>query len=388
MRILLGHTFPEVATFGSAWIEDWLARLRKAGFDVHPFSLVINQQQPVIYFNELDILWRYQDQRLIDMYQRLSNTLADYDAFICFNGANVHPEFVRTLKCFTVYGCFDDPESSHKLSKPVAAAFDLAMVGNIAEVDTYRSWGVTEVRWWPLGFRFDDYDPSLTEQTILAGNRNIEVALFCERITRYRKERVDKFVRAFPNGVYHGRGWASGFLPEDQRVSTLQRTRIGINIHNSSGPINFRTFYLPANGVMQICDNKSHLGKVFKLGVEAIGYDSIEEAIELTSYYIEHDAERRKIAAAGWKRAMVDYNEVACFKHVVDAVSELKCRIKNKDCCHGAVLVFPKKYVCVRRICNKISLILWIRSNALRLTIRAVIRRCFSKLETLIQGLK
>lgn len=380
MRILLGHTFPDSATFGSAWIEDWLARLRVAGFEVYPFSLVFDQRRPVSYFDELDVLWRYQDPRLLDMYQRLFNTLSNYDVFICFNGANVHPEFVRTLKCFTVYGCFDDPESSAKLSKPVAAAFDLAMVGNIAEIDTYRSWGVKDVRWWPLGFRYDDYDPSLTEQAILEGYRDIEVTLLCERVARYRKKRVDQFARAFPNGVYHGRGWPSGFLPEDQRIPTLQRTRIGINIHNSTGPINFRTFYLPANGVMQICDNKSHLGKVYELGVEAIGYDSIEEAVELTRYYLEHDDERRRIAAAGWKRAITDYNEVACFKRVVDAVNDLKSRGDDKNRDH-LTNVFPRECGSLTRFCNRIMLASWLALNTLRLAICSAVRRSISMLK-------
>jgi len=380
VRILLGHTFPDRTDFGSSWIEDWLARLRSAGIEVYPFSLVLDHRRPVIYFNELNFLWRYRDRRLLTMYQTLANTLLEYEVFICFNGANVHPEFVRGLECFTVYGCFDDPESSAKLSKPVAAAFDMAMVGNIAEIDAYRSWGVKNVRWWPLGFRQDDYDSSLTGQGILDGHRDIEVALLCERVTRYRKNRVDQFVRAFPDGAYYGQGWPSGFLPERQRIPLLQRTRIGINIHNSTGPINFRTFYLPANGVMQICDNKSHLGQVFDLGVEAIGYDSIEEAIELTRYYLAHDDERRRIAAAGWKRAISDYNEVACFKKVVDAIKEVKSSINDKECRQETVVVFEENDRFLRRLGIRAILAIWSGLNALVLKMRAVIRKVLSSI--------
>lgn len=384
MKILLGHSFPDHATFGTNWIENWLARLRAAGFEVYPFSLVIDQQRPVLYFNELDILWRYQDSQLLAMYERLGNTLRDYDAFICFNGSNIHPDFVSSLSCFTVYACFDDPESSSKLSKPVAGAFDLAMVGNIAEVATYKSWGVKEVRWWPLGFRHDDYDPDLTAETILEGNRDIEVALLCERVTRYRKDRVDRFVRAFPNGAYYGLGWPAGFLPEENRIPTLQRTRIGINIHNSTGPINFRTFYLPANGVMQLCDNKSNLGKIFELGKEAIGYDSIEEAIDLTHYFLEHDAERRLIAAAGWKRALADYNEIACFRKVIEAISELKDRTSEtkrlktsytENTTHPYITKIGKS----RKLSNRFMLFAWRFLKMSRFAIRSIERKLLSQ---------
>jgi hypothetical protein len=74
--------------------------------------------------------------------------------------------------------------------------------------------------------------------------------------------------------------------------------------------------------VLQICDNKQHLGAVFELGKEVIGFDTVEECIELCRYYLAHDEERRIIAANGWKRAMSDYNEVAVFRRLVDVVSQ------------------------------------------------------------------
>lgn len=367
IKILLGHSFPDKEAFGEKWIDSWLARLRTSGIEVFPFSLVIDQQRPVIYYNELDILWRYKDHKLLTMYEKLGTTLSDYDAFICFNGSNVHPDFVSGLDCFTVYACFDDPESSEKLSKPVANAFDLVMVGNIAEVDTYRSWGVQEAQWWPLGFRHDDYDSKLTALNILNKSRDIEVALMCERLTRYRKKRLDSFVKAFPKGLYRGLGWPEGFLPEKQRIQILQRTKIGINIHNSTGPINFRTFYLPANGVLQLCDNKSNLAKVFEVGKEVIGYDTIEEAIELTQYYLNHDYERRKIASEGWKRAITDYNEVACFNRVINAINEKRDNLilnkkKNKmytmlDKRNITKLFFDRIILFFWKIQNKVILI-------------------------------
>jgi hypothetical protein len=263
------------------------------------------------------------------MYSRLREVLVDFDVFVCFNGANIHPEFISSISQIKVYGCFDDPESSDVLSRPAVQAFDIAMVGNIAEIESYRNWGAKNVHWWPLGFRVDDYDPKLTEHDILFKERTVPVTLLCERMTKYRKKRVDLFASAFSQGSYYGKGWSSGFLPESKRVPLLQNSKIGVNIHNSSGPINFRTFYLPANGVMQICDNKSNLGKIFKLGTEVIGYDSIEEAIELTKYYLAEDDARKSIALAGWKRALLEYNEVACFKFMIDAVNSFKMKSKN-----------------------------------------------------------
>jgi len=83
---------------------------------------------------------------------------------------------------------------------------------------------------------------------------------------------------------------------------------------------------LPANGVLQICDNRSHLGNIFELGTEVVGYDTIDEAVEYCHYYLAHEDERRCIAAAGFRRALRDYNEVAAFLHVIGAVEDLMSR--------------------------------------------------------------
>jgi spore maturation protein CgeB len=198
------------------------------------------------------------------------------------------------------------------------------MISNVAAVETYRSWGVKRARFCPHGFWDEDYDPSLTAEQILTGQRDISVTLMCERLTHWRRQRVDRFALAFPDGVFRGPGWPQGFLPESERVPTLQRTRVGINIHNSTGPINFRTYYLPANGVMQVCDNKSHLGQIYELGKEAVGFDTIDEAIDLCRHYLSHDRERREIAAAGWQRAVTEYNEKACFDRIVSAIEEVQ----------------------------------------------------------------
>ena len=95
----------------------------------------------------------------------------------------------------------------------------------------------------------------------------------------------------------------------------LTNTQLGINIHNSTGPVNLRTFYLPANGVLQLCDNKSNLGKIFELDKEVIGFDSIEECIEKCHYYLHHKEEQRIIALSGWKRVLKDYTYPNIFKN-------------------------------------------------------------------------
>jgi spore maturation protein CgeB len=324
MKILLGFSYYPYPVDVQDSVNAWLARLGAAtGVRIDSFCLTLNPPGPRLGWNELDARWKRGDPNLLNMYERLTRTLRDYDVFINWNGINLHPEFVNKLPVFRVFGCFDDPESTEDLSRPVAWAYDLCLVGNIAELDTYRGWGIKQVRHWPHTFRQEDCDSTLTRECILNGSRDNDIALICERTSPWRNERLDRLVKAFPDGAYYGHGWPNGFLPESQRVPLLQRTKIGINIHNSTGPINYRTYYLPANGVMQICDNKAHLGKIFELNKEVVGFETIDEAIDLCQYYLVHDEERRQIAAAGWERAMKDYNEIVVFNKVLGNICEV-----------------------------------------------------------------
>ncbi len=325
MKIFFCHAFSENSpkdAYMKNWVENWLQRLRLSGSDIQSFVTGLNYPGRRLPWNELNARWKRGDRILMKMYEDIAIKSENYDVLINFGGVNLHPDFISLLNMVTVWNFYDDPESSKGFSREMAAAYDISAVGNIAELDTYKSWGCKNVIWAPTGFRHDDFEPNKTKEKLFTQLRDIDITLLCERITHFRRAKVDKYAISFPQGIYRGKGWPEGFLPEKDRVPLLQRTKIGINIHNSTGPINFRTFYLPANGVLQICDNKSHLGKIFKLGEEVIGFDTIEEAIEKTKYYLAHEDERIKIAQKAYDKVISLYNEQACFKLITDAVQD------------------------------------------------------------------
>jgi hypothetical protein len=319
MRVLLAHGYSEEYADHTR-LQRWLSRLRFAGFKVDDFYVGMGVRGMRLPFSDLDRLWRSRNERLLTTYEELTRVSESYGVLINFGGVNLHPEFLRLLTPITILRFSDDPESSEQVSRHIAPYHDICAPANVAELDLYRSWGVKHVYWVPMGFWSDEYNPSLTETNILNDGRTQDVTLLCERVNPYRRASVDRYSLAFPQGVFRGSGWPDGFLPENDRVPLLQRTRIGINTHNSTGPINSRTYYLPANGVMQICDNKRHLGNVYEVGKEVVGYESIDEAIELTHYYLAHEDERRQIAAAGFRRAISDYTETECFGRMLDTV--------------------------------------------------------------------
>ncbi|MBL8015385.1 MAG: glycosyltransferase family 1 protein [Candidatus Doudnabacteria bacterium] len=331
MKIVYGYSYFASEYYDDAkkMNDDYLDRLRQDGFDVEGYCLTIDPPGPPVAFSELDKMWKAKDPKLMKFYDDLREALIGKDVLMNASGINLHPEFVESLKdIFTVFQCFDDPESSEFLSKPVANSYDLCLVGNIAEVGTYKTWGVKNAEWVPMGVLPEIYDPSLTYEQIIEGERDIDLFMMIN-YTHFRKERLDKILKAFPNADFYGVGFPKGPLTKD-RVDYLKRSKIGPNMHNSTGPINYRTFYLPANGVMQICDNKKHLGDIYELNKEVVGFDTMEECIDLCRYYLAHDDERRKIAAEGWKRCLKDYTEVAIFRRNV-SLFEKYMKIKEES---------------------------------------------------------
>lgn len=284
--------------------EAFAANVRAMGYDVEAIGLPCPGGW--WHFPKLDEKWRNRSADLMSMYTQLEERLRSKDVLVSSGGPMLHPEFVRTLSTFNVWVCADDPESSEVLSKPAAPAFDFAFPINIACVDDYRRWGCRNVEWIFTPVRPELCAPELTESSILHGPRDLDVVLLCERVFNLsdRAQRIEALVKEFPNAFVRGPGWPGGAV---EAPPVYRRAKIGWNLHNSIGPCNTRTTMLPAFGVLEICDNRSQLGKIYELDREVVGFETLAECIDKTRYYLAHDEERRRIAAAGWKRTLRDY---------------------------------------------------------------------------------
>jgi hypothetical protein len=302
-------------------------RIRRSGYDIEAFP--IHCAPAWLPFPKLDKEWERRSPALMGAYDAIEAKLGDRGVLIAAGGSMLHPEFVARLNAGSVFICADDPESSNILSRPAAPAFDLALPANVACLDDYRAWGCRNVSWLALPIDPECLTPGVTEREILAAERDLDIAMFCERVYGLsdRPQRIETLMSAFPQALVRGKGWPGGFVSRDEMFSSYRRTKIGWNLHNSVGPVNSRLTTLPALGVMQICDNASHLGEVFVLDEEVVGFETIPECIDKTRYYLDHDEERREIAARGWKRAMQDYTEAEWWKRLINLVEPV---VRNK----------------------------------------------------------
>ncbi|AGX88145.1 glycosyltransferase family protein [Candidatus Symbiobacter mobilis] len=260
-------------------------------------------------FPMLDRKWKTKSADLMSRYGILEDKLEDKDVLIAAGGSMLHPDFIRSLSTFNVFYCADDPESSEYLSKPVAASFDFSFVANIACLPDYLKWGVKRVAWLPLPVLTSELDSSIKKESILNTGRCFDIVMCCEQIYGLsdRALRLEQLNKIFPHAILRGKGWPDGYVSIPQLNYLYRNARIGWNLHNSIGPVNSRLMKLPAFGALQICDCRDNLGKIFKLDEEVIGFNTLNECIDATRYYLAHEDERRKIALAGWKRVMSDY---------------------------------------------------------------------------------
>ena len=114
----------------------------------------------------------------------------------------------------------------------------------------------------------------------------------------------------------YGKGWSNGLCSENKAVELYSNAMFGLNIHNSSGPINFRLYDCAAFGLCQFCDCKSTLDLVFNDGKEIIGYSSVEELVDLYSFYLKNKLIAEKIANNARKRYLKEYSVPELWKRL------------------------------------------------------------------------
>lgn len=291
-----------------------------------------------VMFPVLNKMYRRQDSNLMRLYRQLEPLLNNHDVLVHFGGALVHPDFLSRFKIKKVYHCADDPDSSDVLSKPVATSYDLCAVSNPAVIDMYKSWGCPKVVFWPLGgiysgelIKHRQYDQRQKAFAFVGSKYGVPKYRGITKIPTLgnldlfwnKKKFLKTIERHFPDIHAYGPYWSKGFIDSNRVNDLYNDTRIGLNLHNSLGPINTRLYDLPAHGVLQICDNKSNLDHVFSLGKEIVGYETLEEAVELMHYYSTEIDEARVIANAGRERYLNDYTQEKIMLKLISYLNEI-----------------------------------------------------------------
>ncbi|RMH07664.1 MAG: hypothetical protein D6704_04695 [Nitrospirae bacterium] len=106
--------------------------------------------------------------------------------------------------------------------------------------------------------------------------------------------------------------WQGQIWGEEQ-VKALCAAKIGLNFHVDHEPgeldrgANVRTFELAACGVFQLLQRIPGIEEFFEEDKEIVCFDSADEMIDKIQYYLRHENERDRIAAAARRRVLAEH---------------------------------------------------------------------------------
>jgi spore maturation protein CgeB len=296
---------------------------------------------------ELDEAYRRKEAGLMKLYSYVQSIINEFDAFMIFDVNVYHPDFLEKLICHKSFYSGDDPDASFLRSMPYAYAFDHVFTvtpfynSEISMPDQFVKWGAKNATFIPLGAISSQFT-TLDENIVFSKQRPNDLIFVGTCTTSERNSKLFKLKKYFKNRfkIYGQWYWKanlknvlvnknySWIKPHFDLPNLYLQSKIGINIHDSDeyGFGNRRTYELPLNGVMLVCDFKNKfLGNIYELNKEAIGYETIDEAIDLIDYYLAHEDERMEIALNGFRKAKENYLFSNIFKEIFKAIdSEIR----------------------------------------------------------------
>ncbi|HBA83800.1 MAG TPA: hypothetical protein DCZ95_06885 [Verrucomicrobia bacterium] len=106
--------------------------------------------------------------------------------------------------------------------------------------------------------------------------------------------------------------------------SRLASARVCLNMSRTlSDGVNMRSFEIPACGAFQLALHSDDMAALYEDGREIVLFKTYEEARDKAAYYLEHDHERRQIAAAGRARFLRDHTLERRFESLASTLRRL-----------------------------------------------------------------
>jgi hypothetical protein len=116
---------------------------------------------------------------------------------------------------------------------------------------------------------------------------------------------------------HHGEAWAL------EMYDIFYNADIALNHHiNVAGHFanNMRLYEATGVGTLLLTDHKDNLHTLFEPGKELVEYKSAEECVELITYYLIHEEERKDIAKAGQRRTLGEHTYFDRMQQFVELV--------------------------------------------------------------------
>jgi len=121
-------------------------------------------------------------------------------------------------------------------------------------------------------------------------------------------------------------------VSEEDSARIFNATRINLNLHSSpfhtgvnpqGDYLNPRVFDLAACGAFQLVDQRAQLPDFFTPGKELATFTSLAEAREKIAYFLAHEDERQRLAAAGRERVLREHTYAHRLASALEIIQDL-----------------------------------------------------------------
>ena len=230
------------------------------------------------------------------------------------SGFSLIPEDIERISA-TKVGYFIDTHTNIDIRVDMARSFDYVFLAQEADIEYFKRKGVENVAWLPLACSPELHD-------VRAQPRTIDVS-FVGSLTKNteasRLELLQRVKDRFPNNCI-GMQWP------DQMAQTYAQSKIVVNAAIKSD-VNMRVFEALASGALLITDEANGLEDLFIDGKHLVIYHNDDDLLDLIEYFLEHDDERERIAAAGkalvYDRHTYDHRTKQLVRMVLEDVGTL-----------------------------------------------------------------
>jgi spore maturation protein CgeB len=182
------------------------------------------------------------------------------------------------------------------------------------------------------------YDPSVHRPLELSQADLDRFGCDAGFVGTYEEDRAQQMLRLARAGVpvsIRGNGWhrfreqhpkltiRHETLGDDEYPHAINATRINLGFlrKGARDRQTTRSIEIPACGAFMLAERTDEHEALFEEGIEAEFFGGFDELLEKCRYYLEHEAERRQIAAAGLERCQRSgYSNTDRLRHILEVL--------------------------------------------------------------------
>lgn len=247
----------------------------------------------------------------------------------------VFSDIGKTGETITLHWFCDDHWRFDNYSRQIAQNFHFVTTTASSAVPKYAQIGladrVIKTQWACNHELYTPYDIPHDIDVSFAGAPHGDRVAFLNQLAQ----------SGLPISVF-GFGWQGRpRLPFYQMVRLFSRSKINLNLSNSSmlgrQQIKGRNFEVPGAGGFLLSGQADNLDEYYADGREIVTYSSAEDLLDKAHYYLAHEAERQRIAQAGYQRTLAEHTWHHRFDQIFQEIGQRLGTADHKVAASSAV---------------------------------------------------